>query len=492
MDKARYGPHLRGQHGLDRPLVYLNTVHLVEKYLRGGRPTICRLGWMASTRMSQPARATRIIVGMGANSLLFGKGDKWKNNKTAVTKSLHAMSFIRTMEDVVRIELQAVLQELSSRSGQKTPVGDLFLAPCANAIAGLLRGSPLQVDDPDRAEVMKVARNLSDCCLSSMLTQISLKCPKLRVPLSVLFRTKVVDVPSTARMLHRLLRKWIAEARTAATSADAASHGNTDDDPGSRVQETAALPRGPVTLSEDKWTFTESEMSPNINNESILQRILTQPQFANVTEEKDAEIIQSLADFFFGGVTSTSSGVEFVLMYLSKHPDIRLRVQEEVGRVAGSEVIRWSMRDEMPFVRACITEGLRLGCVTPSSLPHVAMKDTEIEGYTVRKGTSVLASIYSLHRDPEFYTDPEEFKPQRHIDEAGRFVRPYSYRAYGVGARRCVGEAMAEIQIFLYVTSVLRQFDLESADTRVDAEMDTRMRIVHGLADFKCVFSERK
>uniref|UniRef100_A0A2C9KL01 Cytochrome P450 n=1 Tax=Biomphalaria glabrata TaxID=6526 RepID=A0A2C9KL01_BIOGL len=120
-------------------------------------------------------------------------------------------------------------------------------------------------------------------------------------------------------------------------------------------------------------------------------------------------------------------------MYLSKNPDARRTAQKEIDAVAGNEDIRWSMKDQMPFLQACIAEALRLGCVTPSSLPHVALKETQIEGYIIPKGTTVMASIYSLHRDPEIFAEPEEFRPDRHLDSEGRFKQPHSYRPFGIG-----------------------------------------------------------
>ena len=105
----------------------------------------------------------------------------------------------------------------------------------------------------------------------------------------------------------------------------------------------------------------------------------------------DKELLQSLMDMFFGGITSTLAGLEYTLMYLTQNPKIQQLAQTEIDKVAEMrKSITFSDRENMPYVRACITEALRLGAVTASSLPHVTTEPTEV--------SHCRASLQSIQR----------------------------------------------------------------------------------------------
>ncbi|KAK7486670.1 hypothetical protein BaRGS_00022071 [Batillaria attramentaria] len=206
-------------------------------------------------------------------------------------------------------------------------------------------------------------------------------------------------------------------------------------------------------------------------------------------QQLDDEMDQSLMDLFYGGVTSSLSAFEFLCLYLIHDQDIQAKVKAELDKVVASGIkITWANREHLPYTHATLTEALRLGSVTPSSLPHVATEDVVLEEeYEVPKGAFVLASIYSLHRDPRFYKDPEVFRPERHLDASGKCITPKSYRPFGVGERMCLGYHLTQIELFLFLTRLLTQFHIRAEDQANPPPFDAHMRIVRRLKPFTCV-----
>ena len=155
----------------------------------------------------------------------------------------------------------------------------------------------------------------------------------------------------------------------------------------------------------------------------------------SVVSFPDKELLQSVMDLFNGGVTSSLSALEFAVLYLIHNPNVLLKVKAEIDKAAASgHGISWANRDHYPYTRATLVEILRLASVTPSSLPHVTTEDMMIdEQYEIPKDVFVLAGIYSLHRDPRFYKNPEVFDPERHLNAEGKVVTPKSFRPFGIG-----------------------------------------------------------
>ncbi|KAK3760740.1 hypothetical protein RRG08_019557, partial [Elysia crispata] len=101
--------------------------------------------------------------------------------------------------------------------------------------------------------------------------------------------------------------------------------------------------------------------------------------------------------------------------------------------------------------------------IAPLSLPHQGRADTTINGYTIPAGTTVIANTESIIRSADSFKDPEQFRPQRFLDDHGKFIQPESFSLFGVGRRSCPGESLAKMELFLFLTSLLQRFELQPA-----------------------------
>lgn len=180
--------------------------------------------------------------------------------------------------------------------------------------------------------------------------------------------------------------------------------------------------------------------------------------------EKDSSFTEDylfyiIGDLFIAGTDTTTNSVMWILLYMVLYPDIQDKMQKEIDEVIGFHRVP-SMTDKgsLPFTEATIMEVQRLTVVVPLAIPHMTSVTTEFFGYTIPKGTVVIPNLWSVHRDPTVWEEPDNFNPARFLDQDGKLLRKEYFMPFGIGRRVCMGEQLAKMELFLMVTSLLQAF----------------------------------
>ncbi|KAM9197401.1 LOW QUALITY PROTEIN: cytochrome P450 2E1-like [Dugong dugon] len=182
-------------------------------------------------------------------------------------------------------------------------------------------------------------------------------------------------------------------------------------------------------------------------------------------------IAMTMADLLFTGTETTSTTMRYGLLILTKYPEIQKKLHEEIDRVIGpSRMPAMKDRLEMPYVDPMVFSDL-----VPSNLPHEATRDTMFRGYAIPKGTVVIPTLdYLLYDDQEFL-DPEKFKPEHFLNENGKFKYSDYFKAFSAGKRVCVGEGLARMELFLFLSAILQHFNLKSLVDPKDIDLNPIM-----------------
>jgi cytochrome P450 len=151
------------------------------------------------------------------------------------------------------------------------------------------------------------------------------------------------------------------------------------------------------------------------------------------------------------------------------------QTQEEVRKIPliGREIITNEDLKEATTLKAVIKETLRLHPPGPVGVPHENMEEICINGYTIPKGTRVLVNVWSINRDPKYWENPDEFRPERFIKNDVSFLgNNFHYIPFGAGKRICPGIHFATYNIEALLANILYHFDWELPNGMKAEDMD--------------------
>ncbi|XP_014286356.1 cytochrome P450 6k1 isoform X2 [Halyomorpha halys] len=169
--------------------------------------------------------------------------------------------------------------------------------------------------------------------------------------------------------------------------------------------------------------------------------------------------------FLFAGMETSSSVQNWCLYELALQQDLQQRLREEIDRVLEKHgEVTYQAVQEMEYLHMVISEtirkyptipGLIRACTTPITLPT---------GDRLERGDNMLIPVFSIHRDPQYYPDPEKFDPERFSPENIGSIRPFTYMPFGEGPRICIGNRFGLMQTKVGIMTVLRDFKVIPCD----------------------------
>lgn len=114
---------------------------------------------------------------------------------------------------------------------------------------------------------------------------------------------------------------------------------------------------------------------------------------------------------------------------------------------------------ELPYVMAFIYEVMRYTSFVPLTIPHSTTTDTAIMGYSIPKNTIIFINQWSINHDPANWSRPETFDPDRFLNANGTLNKDLTGKVliFSLGKRRCIGEELSKLQLFLFTSVICHQ-----------------------------------
>lgn len=173
----------------------------------------------------------------------------------------------------------------------------------------------------------------------------------------------------------------------------------------------------------------------------------------------DEQLIDEVMILFAAGHETSANSLAWTLWLLLRHPEQLARAKAEIAAAEAEGPIDFHGVRRLPFLTQVIEESMRL--YPPAwIIDRVALGADEAAGLTVDPNTIIGLYIRGLHRNPEYWEAPDEFRPERMTPEAKKARHPGAYQAFGGGPRLCIGNHFAMLEMQLFLVAVLRDYDL--------------------------------
>ena len=190
----------------------------------------------------------------------------------------------------------------------------------------------------------------------------------------------------------------------------------------------------------------------------LLQLLLDCVDEETGAEMTDQQIRDEIITMFAAGHETSAVGLTWLLFELSKQPDIVNRIREEAKIF--ENVPTFDQLLLMPYTRQVVEEGLRL--YPPAwTITRAVLNDDVINAYDVKGGSSLFMSIFNLHRNPNLWEDPLTFNPDNFSPEKVKNRSKSNYLPFGAGARICIGQQFAMMEMQLVLAALIKRFTFE-------------------------------
>lgn len=226
-------------------------------------------------------------------------------------------------------------------------------------------------------------------------------------------------------------------------------------------------------------------------------------------EASNKQLRDDLMTMLIAGHETTAAVLTWTFYELSQQPELLKRVRQELDAVLGGRPPTYEDMTQLPLMRACIAETLRMYPEPPLLIRRALDDDilpkggAEAETF-IPKGTDIFIATWNLHRSPDFWEEPEKYNPDRFSvpfenkkDTAWKGYTPgppnsaypnevhsdFAFMPFGGGSRKCVGDQFAMMESTVTLAMVLQNFDvaLDSKPEEVGMRTGATIHTANGL-----------
>jgi cytochrome P450 len=190
----------------------------------------------------------------------------------------------------------------------------------------------------------------------------------------------------------------------------------------------------------------------------------------------DQQLRDEVMTIFLAGHETTANALTWTLCLLASNPTVESRIIDEVVSIIGSKntdkkTIEFEDVSKLKYTEMVLMESMRL--YPPSwAIGRQAIEDYIIDNkYVVPSGSVLVMSQYLVHRDSRYFSQPDQFCPERWTPDFKKLIPRFSYFPFGGGPRACIGEPLAWIEGVIILATIIKDWKVNLEENVEDIEL---------------------
>lgn len=216
--------------------------------------------------------------------------------------------------------------------------------------------------------------------------------------------------------------------------------------------------------------------------ENDLLDMLLDARYENGSAMADEQLIDEILILFTAGHETTSNALTFTCELLARNPHIQEELHAEVLQAKENSESLMEFINNCSFTKNVIEESLRL--YPPAYfIDRVNIEEDEFEGMLITKNSNLLFSLLEIHTNPEYWDNPQEFKPERFSGvSASQFSGQYF--PFGAGPRMCIGNNFAMYEMILAISEIMGTYKISERTVPIEIKPLITLKPKNALLEF--------
>ncbi|KAI8115368.1 Cytochrome P450 4d2 [Lucilia cuprina] len=368
------------------------------------------------------------------DGLLMSTGKKWHTRRKIITPSFH-FKILEEFVDIFDRQTKVMIKQLNAKvKDENTPI-DMFPVVCLTAldiIAETAMGVQVNAQsDPNIGYVQSVK-------IVTEIISTRLRKPHWRTDgMFKLFAPHVYQNMIKHINLMQNFTKDVIEKRRDALES--------------------------ILKNSDsqKSKETEEDLDIGVKKHMALLDILLQATVDGKPLSNE-DIREEVETFMFEGHDTTTSGTSFALYVISRHPEVQKKLFDEIREVIGDDkeqAASYRQLQNLRYMDCVLKESMRLYPPVPI-IGRYFKEDTDLNGFLIPGDCHLNVPLFVVLRDPDYFKDPNDFKPERFSSENAEDIYPFAYTPFSAGPRNCIGQKYAMLEMKSVISKILRHYEL--------------------------------